>query len=88
MMETIEEQIAFFAGKGKEKAAIEEVKRALINQILQHTKAEIHDQLPWVYQGMPDSVITKSLTQPDIPILNLIATLAKLAFTGFGFEDE
>ena len=88
MGETIEDQIAFFAGKGKEKAAIEEVKRALVNQILQHTKAEIHDQLPWVYQGMPDSVITESLTQPDITIIHLISVLAKLAFTGFGFEDE
>ena len=63
--------VAICGWYAKENAAIEEVKTALINQILQHTKAEIHDQLPWVYDGIPDNVIRQSLQQPDIPIQSI-----------------
>ena len=78
MNRTLEDTIAGMAPEGKENAAIEEVKRALVKQILQHPKHKIHEHLNWVHSDTPDTAINGFMMEPDIPVIYVILILAKL----------
>ena len=78
MGRTLEDNIAEMVPEGKENAAIEEVKRALVKQILQYPKHKIHEHLNWVHSDTPDAAINGFMMEPAIPVIYVILILAKL----------
>ena len=76
---TLEDWIADNVPEGQENSAIYEVKLALVKQIMEHPKSEIHTLLNWVNDDTSDSYIIERLTSWNTDIYNLIFTLANLS---------
>ena len=79
MGRTLEDNIAEMVPEGKEDDAILEVKQALVQQILHHSKDEIHEVISWVDANTSDSDIRSFLLKHNISIRYLIFVLANLA---------
>ena len=79
MGRTLEDNIAEMVPEGKEDDAILEVKQALVQQILHHSKDEIHEVISWVDANTSDSDIRSFLLNHNISIRDVIFVLANLA---------
>ena len=76
---TLEDWIRDSTPEGKEDDAINEIKQALVSQILKHSKQEITKVLDWVNENTQDDEIMKDLVSPFTTIESLLLILSNIA---------
>ena len=76
---TLEDWIADCTPEGKENDAINEIKTALIAQILKHSKQELSTQLNWVNESTQDEEITQALMSFAYSVETLLLILSNIA---------